>query len=289
MPADLGRRRNPAAGDIHRVQTGTLPRLQITALSRDGGCAIMPALAKTKKLAGFASVNREVGATKQCCHRRRLLPISFMFMLFARFTCFCLILCWFACAPARLNAAQFYNDWAATHLANSPGQTGPLADPDQDGETNLVEFAFGTDPLGEFGNNYNNSIDAGIDISYHPIRHFAFFFNSHYDFLKFKDVNYSGNAGYIEMGVGGRAYIGKVHEIFFVEAGFGNYIYYYTSTTPDNPTYAKGSFGIKAGIGGNMPVSGRVLLLIKMDFHMIFTSGTKTYFTGIYGGVRFIL
>ncbi|MFO1476254.1 MAG: right-handed parallel beta-helix repeat-containing protein [Verrucomicrobiota bacterium] len=43
-------------------------------------------------------------------------------------------------------AAQFYNDWAATHISN-PSSRGSLADPDQDGEVNAVEFVFGTDPV----------------------------------------------------------------------------------------------------------------------------------------------
>jgi hypothetical protein len=144
-------------------------------------------------------------------------------------------------------------------------------------------------PLGDFGNNFNNSFDAGVEISYHPIRHYAFFFNLHYDFLKPKDVNYSGNAGYLEVGAGARSYLGKVHEIFFIEAGIGDYIYYYTSAVSKNTTNIKGSFGIKAGIGGNMPVTERILLLVKTDLHFIFTSGDKTYFPGVYGGVRFIL
>jgi hypothetical protein len=45
-----------------------------------------------------------------------------------------------------LNAAQFYTDWAAAHFSDVPDQSDPLADPDQDGQLNLVEFAFGTDP-----------------------------------------------------------------------------------------------------------------------------------------------
>jgi len=52
----------------------------------------------------------------------------------------------FVAQPDRVLGAQFYNDWAAAHLDGFPGEGGPLADPDDDGETNLVEFAFGTDP-----------------------------------------------------------------------------------------------------------------------------------------------
>src|SRR5262249_13210685 len=48
-------------------------------------------------------------------------------------------------SPSR--GAQFYNSWAATYLNNVPEQSGPTNDPDADGEVNLVEFAFGTDPM----------------------------------------------------------------------------------------------------------------------------------------------
>src|SRR5262245_37324064 len=43
-------------------------------------------------------------------------------------------------------SAQYYNDWAATHFADIPAQSGPTNDPDSDGEINLIEFAYGTDP-----------------------------------------------------------------------------------------------------------------------------------------------
>lgn len=43
-------------------------------------------------------------------------------------------------------ATQFYNDWATNHFSDLPSQAGWTNDPDRDGEINLVEFAFGTDP-----------------------------------------------------------------------------------------------------------------------------------------------
>ena len=48
--------------------------------------------------------------------------------------------------PFPLNGAQFYTNWAAAHFSDIPAQSGPLFDPDSDGEPNVVEFAFGTDP-----------------------------------------------------------------------------------------------------------------------------------------------
>jgi hypothetical protein len=53
--------------------------------------------------------------------------------------------------PFPLNGAQFYTNWAAVRFSGDPAQGDPLADPDSDGEPNVVEFAFGTDPLGPGG------------------------------------------------------------------------------------------------------------------------------------------
>jgi len=46
-----------------------------------------------------------------------------------------------------LQAAQYYTNWAASHFSGNPALGDPQADPDADGEANVVEFAFGTDPL----------------------------------------------------------------------------------------------------------------------------------------------
>src|SRR6267378_1135977 len=57
-----------------------------------------------------------------------------------------LLFCAAAFCVVPVDSAQFYNDWAAAHFSDLPSQSGPFADADQDGQTNLVEFAFGTDP-----------------------------------------------------------------------------------------------------------------------------------------------
>jgi len=49
------------------------------------------------------------------------------------------------------NAAEYYTNWAAIHFSSNPALGDPLADPDGDGEPNVVEFAFGTDPLAPDG------------------------------------------------------------------------------------------------------------------------------------------
>ena len=45
-----------------------------------------------------------------------------------------------------LIGAQYYTNWAAAHFSDIPSLSGPLSDPDLDGEANVIEFAFGTDP-----------------------------------------------------------------------------------------------------------------------------------------------
>src|SRR5438309_3632136 len=65
-----------------------------------------------------------------------------MFLLFTRVGLFFCVLV----VVLQADGASFYNDWAAPRFSDIPSQSGPFADPDQDGQTNLVEFAFGTDP-----------------------------------------------------------------------------------------------------------------------------------------------
>ncbi|HEU6447851.1 MAG TPA: right-handed parallel beta-helix repeat-containing protein [Verrucomicrobiae bacterium] len=57
----------------------------------------------------------------------------------------------FLAAFSPADGAQFYDDWAATNFAENPSQAGATNDPDGDGENNLVEFAFGTNPLAPGG------------------------------------------------------------------------------------------------------------------------------------------
>src|SRR5881394_3169930 len=49
-------------------------------------------------------------------------------------------------APFFVSASEYYTNWASTRFTDVPSQAGPSSDPDADGDANLVEFAFGTDP-----------------------------------------------------------------------------------------------------------------------------------------------
>jgi hypothetical protein len=146
-------------------------------------------------------------------------------------------------------------------------------------------------PFSTFGNLYNNSISAGLELSYHPTHRIAFQISSQYNFLSVKDINFNGTAGYLELGIGPRIYFGKRPEVFFVEAEIGDYIYYLSLNNYVNGSSSNTNnyFGIKAGVGGNMPLSPKIYLFVKTDFHMIFSPKNKTYYLGLYGGVRFVL
>jgi hypothetical protein len=63
-----------------------------------------------------------------------------------RFSVFGFAIVTLALMPFPLSGAQYYTNWAAAHFSDIPAQSGPLSDPDKDGEPNVVEFAFGTDP-----------------------------------------------------------------------------------------------------------------------------------------------
>ncbi len=65
----------------------------------------------------------------------------------ARFAVFGFAIAALTLMPFPLNGAQFYTNWAAVYFSGNPALGDPLADSDSDGEANLVEFAFGTDPL----------------------------------------------------------------------------------------------------------------------------------------------
>src|SRR4051812_31493634 len=74
------------------------------------------------------------------------MPLSYL-----RFNSLALALVMSGSIPAM--GGQFYNDWAASRFSDIPTLTGTTNDPDGDGEINLVEFAFGTDPRTAGGSN----------------------------------------------------------------------------------------------------------------------------------------
>jgi hypothetical protein len=81
----------------------------------------------------------------------RAKPVHFMKAICIRFPACGLLMGALALAQLPLNGAQYYTNWVAAHFSDIPAQSGPLNDPDLDGEANVVEFAFGTDPRASGG------------------------------------------------------------------------------------------------------------------------------------------
>ncbi|MGA2240995.1 MAG: hypothetical protein ABSH11_03020 [Verrucomicrobiota bacterium] len=69
----------------------------------------------------------------------------------ARFAAFGFAIAALALMPFPSSGAQYYTNWAVYYFSNNLAQSGPLLDPDGDGELNVVEFAFGTNPTNAVG------------------------------------------------------------------------------------------------------------------------------------------
>src|SRR5207302_3981451 len=60
--------------------------------------------------------------------------------------CICFSFALLTLVPVRmLGGTSFFNDWASAHMSDVAAESGQSGDPDHDGQSNLVEFAFGTD------------------------------------------------------------------------------------------------------------------------------------------------
>jgi hypothetical protein len=70
---------------------------------------------------------------------------------------------------ASLAAAGGYESWVATTMPGiDPALTDSLADPDEDGQRNLLEFALGSDPLVADGSSFmiDRDVNGSISLSY---------------------------------------------------------------------------------------------------------------------------
>jgi len=94
--------------------------------------------------------------------RTRLGATKITFEFRTRFAVFGLAIVALTLMPFPLNGAQYYTNWAAMYFTNNPAQGNPLADPDSDGELNVVEFAFGTNPT-------NSLVGGGITGCVQPL------------------------------------------------------------------------------------------------------------------------
>ena len=144
-------------------------------------------------------------------------------------------------------------------------------------------------PTGNFSNTYKTSLSLGLEIAYNPKPFFAVFVNFNYNFLNVKDSSNGSTPAIMEFGAGGRLYAGAKRLKFFLEAGIGDYVYHYTlyyGVLGAPSSYSSGYFGVKGGIGADWALGNLTTIFVKSNYHLIFTSGTKTTYFGAYVGIR---
>jgi len=71
-----------------------------------------------------------------------------------------------------LDTATLYDAYASAYEWLGVKETGPNDDPDGDGLTNFIEFAFGMDPLSPSPANFTTLSDSGsgVEIQFSPVR-----------------------------------------------------------------------------------------------------------------------
>lgn len=144
-------------------------------------------------------------------------------------------------------------------------------------------------PTGTFSNTYKTSLMLGLEIAYNPKPFFAVFVNFGYNFLNLKDSSKGSTPAIMEFGAGGKLYVGTKRLKFFAEAGIGDYVYHYTlyyGVLGAPSSYSSGYFGVKGGIGADWVLGNMTTMFLKSDYHLIFTSESKTNYVGIYFGIR---
>lgn len=149
----------------------------------------------------------------------------------------------------------------------------------------------GTLPVGSFGDGYDISGNVGADVVYHIDPYWAVYGNGTYNFLRVKNsTSTSPTTSYVEATVGPRYYFSQKKVKAYGEAGVGLYMFNMGSTIVNNISISSSSesnLGMNIGAGVEVPISKDIDLTGKAKYHVVFTSGSTTTYTGIYGGVNF--
>ncbi len=153
-------------------------------------------------------------------------------------------------------------------------------------------------PVGDLGNFYKSSFNAGLDINLKVNKETSFFLNASYFDLPRKLDGIPGPDASIFSITAGPRYVfsgANVKAKFFLEAGLGAYILslkdYTTLTTPAVliPGTSKANFGANVGPGVILPLSDSMDLLMKTKLHYIFTTGGSSTFISAQIGLDFKL
>ena len=136
----------------------------------------------------------------------------------------------------------------------------------------------------------------GLDLSYRTNKEVAIFLNGSYAFMSSKTSG-APVGSYLIVDIGPRYYFTakNLKSALFLEASVGAYNFRQssfsiqdtsgTTTTIDQISNTKA--GISGGIGGSLAVSKDIDILIKTDYHVVFTpNGSSSFISGM-GGLEF--
>ncbi|MBS1493122.1 MAG: hypothetical protein JST55_06415 [Bacteroidetes bacterium] len=156
----------------------------------------------------------------------------------------------------------------------------------------IAPFAGVSFPIGDLGNYYKSSFNAGIDFNLKVNREVSFFLNvGYYDMPSKPDVAAPG-ASFISITAGPRYVLSSanVKAKFFMEAGLGAYIFgvkeYTTTTAPivTTPSTSTVNFGVNTGPGVILPLSDSMDLMLKTKLHYVFNkNGSSTFLSALIG------
>lgn len=147
-------------------------------------------------------------------------------------------------------------------------------------------------PMGDLGNFYKSSFNAGLDINLKVNREVSFFLNGSYFDMPLKSDITGPSASFIAITAGPRYVLSSanVKAKFFLEAGIGAYIYsikdYTTTTTPAVTVLGTSTtnFGVNTGPGVVLPLSDSMDLMMKSKLHYVFNKdGSQTFLSAMMG------
>jgi hypothetical protein len=136
----------------------------------------------------------------------------------------------------------------------------------------------------------------GLDLSYRLNKEVALYINGSYAFMSSKTTG-APIGSYIIGSLGPRYYFThkNLKSALFLEAGVGVYNFRQNSysvqdtsgTTLTIDQISDSKAGLSGGIGGSLALSKEIDILVKTDYHVVFTPNGSSSFMSVMGGLEF--
>jgi hypothetical protein len=133
-----------------------------------------------------------------------------------------------------------------------------------------------------------------LDLGYRVNREVGFYAKLGYTFMSSK-ITGAPIGQYLEVSAGPRYYFThpKLNSALFFEGGVGAYNFRQDAYIGDPTTQQqvaqinRTNAGLSAGIGGSLNLSSAVDILVKSNYHVVFTPNASTSFVQVLGGLEF--